>query len=315
MGHAVKLRGWLLGAASLVCGVAMTPAHAYEPGYPGWSMPPGATLGMTAAPEPAAGRVQLQPDLCPADEHNGSGRRQRDDARSMWSQPCQSLLWSPGWTFLGATYEAMLLQPVTMADAGAPINSSKSGVHNTVISPAQLSWQLGNTGLFVKTGLAVVVPDGTITGPTGLGNIGNPWWIIQPSLSVSYLRFGWHVTANFSTEFNTANTYTGYRTGDILHADIAATRSFGQWSVGPVLTYVGQISNDTSSAYYHNTIVTDRYNLLAVGGQVSYNFGRVVLGLSATKDVLASATGGNTPTDAATITKGYHVYANVGFKF
>ena len=314
MGHVGKLRGWLLSAASLVCGVGMTPAHAYEPGYPGWSMPPGATLGMTAAPQPQPGFYSFNQIYVQQTSTTGPGADKQTTSVDVVTA-VSALLWSPGWTFLGANYEAMLLQPATMADAGAPINSSKSGLHNTVISPAQLSWQLGNTGLYVKTGLAVVVPDGTITGAAGLSNIGNPWWIIQPSLSVSYLRFGWHVTANFSTEFNTANTYTGYRTGDILHADLAATKSFGQWSVGPVLTYVGQISNDTSSAFYHNTIVTDRYNLLAVGGQVSYNFGRVVLGLSATKDVLASATGGNVPTDAATITKGYHVYANVGFKF
>jgi hypothetical protein len=314
MGHAGKLRGWLLSAASLVCGVGMTPAHAYEPGYPGWSMPPGAVIGVTAAPQPAPGLYSFSQFYVQQTSTTGPGAAKVSTPIDVVTA-MSSLLWSPGWTFLGATYEALVVQPVTMADAGAPVNSSKSGLHNTVISPAQLSWQLGNTGVFVKTGLAVVVPDGTITGPTGLGNIGNPWWIIQPDLSVSYLRFGWHLTANFSMEFNTANTYTGYRTGDILHADFTGTKSFGQWSIGPVVSYGGQVSNDTSSAYYHDTISTDRYNLLAVGGLVSYNFGRVVLSLWGTKDVLATATGGGTGTDTATITKGYRVFANVGFKF
>jgi hypothetical protein len=117
-----------------------------------------------------------------------------------------------------------------------------------------------------------------------------------------------------STEFNTANTYTGYRTGDIMHADFSALRDIGRWKVGPVMTYVGQISNDTSSAYYHDNIVTNRYNLLALGGLVSYDFGQVRLGLWATRDVLGTATGGTTQ-GGATITKGYHVFANVNFRF
>jgi hypothetical protein len=49
------------------------------------------------------------------------------------------ILWTPAWTFLGARYEALVVQPFTMADAGAPLNQQSSGIHNTLIPPVQLS--------------------------------------------------------------------------------------------------------------------------------------------------------------------------------
>lgn len=314
MSHTKTLRSGLVGAAIVVCSLVVVPAHAYEPGYPGWSMPPGASLGATAVPAPAPGLYSGEQLYIQQSKTTGPGASKQSTSIDV-NTFVASLMWSPGWTVLGARYEAFVVQPFTMNAAGAPLNTSHSGVHNTVISPLQLSWRLGDTGVYVKTGLAVVVPDGTIEGPAGLTSIGNPWWIIQPNLSVSYLRSDWSLTANLSTEFNTANTYTGYRTGDIMHADFAATKALGRWKVGPVVTYAGQISNDTSSAYYHNAIVTNRYNLLAVGGLASYDFGPVKLSLWVTRDVLGTATGGGTTTDSATITKGYHVFANVNFKF
>ncbi|MGQ7932279.1 SphA family protein [Paraburkholderia sp. D1E] len=314
MSHGNTLRRWLLSAVGLACGVATMPSHAYEPGYPGWSMPAGATLGMTAAPAPLPGLYSSEMLYVQQSNTTGPGATKQSTSIDV-NTFVASLMWSPGWTVLGGRYEALIVQPFTMNAAGAPLNVSHSGVHNTVIAPVQLSWNLGNTGVYVKTGVAVVMPDGTIEGPAGLTSIGNPWWIIQPNLSVSYLRNGWSLTGNVSTEFNTANTYTGYRTGDILHADLSATKALGKWKVGPVMTYVGQISNDTSSAYYHDNIITNRYNLLALGGLVSYDFGPVKLSLWATRDVLGTATGGGTGTDSATITKGYHVFGNVNFKF
>ena len=100
------------------------------------------------------------------------------------------LLWVPGWSFLGATYNAVIVQPWIMADVGSPINIQQAGMHNTYIVPVELSWRLGDSGLFVKTGLGMYVPNGSISGPAGLSNVGNPWWTFQPELVVSYLKDG-----------------------------------------------------------------------------------------------------------------------------
>jgi hypothetical protein len=288
-------------------------AHAYEAGYPGWSMPPGVVLGMTAA-TPAPGFYSFN-EVYTAQAHRYGPGDPSSATPIRVTSAVTGVLWTPGWTLFGARYEALIVQPFTMADAGAPLNAQSGGVHNTFIAPVQLSWALGNTGLFVKTGIGVTVPDGTISGPNGLGDPGAPWWIVQPLLAFSYLKDGWNLTANFSLEMNTPNTKTEYRTGDILHADFVATKAFGKWRVGPVASYVGQVTNDTSSAFYHNAINVSSYNLFAVGGLVGYDFGPVVLNLWATKDVSASASGGNPGPNRATIPKGYKVFANLNFRF
>src|ERR1700744_1390473 len=106
----------------------------------------------------------------------------------------QGFLFVPGWTFLGATYDAVIVQPFGMVSVGQPIalNANQvdmfAGVHNTYFVPVELSWKLGTSGFAVKTGLGIYAPDGTITGPTGLGNQGNPWWTFQPELILSYLK-------------------------------------------------------------------------------------------------------------------------------
>jgi len=88
----------------------------------------------------------------------------------------------------GGSYEAAARQPFTMADAGAPLNAIKSGAHNTVVVPVELSWKVSDSGFFVKTGLAVSVPDAPTGGTNGLSRIGNPWWIYQPLIVGSYLN-------------------------------------------------------------------------------------------------------------------------------
>jgi hypothetical protein len=80
---------------------------------------------------------------------------------------------------------------------------------NTFIAPVELSWKLGDRGLHVKTGLGMYVPDGTVTGVNGLGNVGNAWWTFMPEFVVSYLKDGWNLTANIFEEINTKSTVTG----------------------------------------------------------------------------------------------------------
>ena len=61
------------------------------------------------------------------------------------------LLWVPGWNFLGATYDAVLVQPIANADTGVPVNTMKRGVHNTFVVPAELSGR-GETPSFTVAG-------------------------------------------------------------------------------------------------------------------------------------------------------------------
>jgi hypothetical protein len=56
-----------------------------------------------------------------------------------------AFVWVPGWTFLGATYDAAWAIPVGMLAAGSPVNVEASGMINTFIAPVELSWKLGDS--------------------------------------------------------------------------------------------------------------------------------------------------------------------------
>jgi len=160
------------------------------------------------------------------------------------------------------------------------------------------------------------VPTGDTPGLAGLGSVGNPWWIYQPSLFVSYLKGGWNITAAFSDEINTKNELTQYRSGQVLHAEFGATKQLGKWTVGPLAYYVGQITDDKSSAFYGGAINTNRYNAWAAGGLVGYDFGAAVLKVSGFQEFRVDASGG-TPRagrDSATFTQGWKVFANLSFR-
>src|SRR6201992_466837 len=88
----------------------------------------------------------------------------------------QGFLFVPGWTFLGATYDAVIVQPFVQQSVGIPVNAQFAGMHNTDFVPVELSWKLGDSGFAVKTGLGIYTPDGTVTGLYGTGNQGSPYW-------------------------------------------------------------------------------------------------------------------------------------------
>jgi hypothetical protein len=234
----------------------------------------------------------------------------------------QGFLFVPGWTFLGATYDAVLVQPFVMQTFGDPLNVQQTGMHNTYIVPAELSWKLADSGFAIKTGLGIYTPDGTVNGATGTGGVGNAYWTFQPEVIVSYLKDGWNLSAAIYEEFNTRSTVSQYKSGDILHADFTATKTIGKWTFGPVAYYYGQVSNDSCSvncAYLTGTLTNaQRFNVWAVGGLVGYDFGPAALSVWATQEVSAkasnpaavAATGG----DFSLVPEGTTVFATVSYR-
>jgi hypothetical protein len=318
------LRKALIAAAALALTAAWTTAGAYELGYPGWAQKPGVTLwGSVTAATPPPGLYMNNVFLtyqativgpgAVGLSHAGPPGTNNPPTILHVASEASSLLWVPGWTFLGATYDAVIIQPFIMSDLSAPININPAGMHNTFILPVELGWNLGNSGFFVKTGLGIYVPDGTITGPTGLSGIGNPWWTFEPELLVSYLKDGWNLTANLFEEINTQNTYTGYTSGNILHAEFTATKAIGKWTLGPLAYYAGQVTNDRSSAFYGNAINVSKYDIWAVGALVGYDFGPVALSVWALDEIYNNASSTTNPT-GGTIPKGYTVFASISYR-
>lgn len=302
-------------AAMAVLGLISSAANAYEFGSTGFAQPPGVDILDNAAPPPPGlyGAVGTQ-YASKTVVGPGAPKGTNETVTAVGVAP--GLNWVTPWTLLGARYSFQVVQPFNYNAIGEPTNLPRQGVHNAYVAPLNLSWALGDSGIFVKTFFSVFVPDGSISGPAGMNSIGVPWWTLQPGAVVSYIKNGWEISLKSAVEFNTPNWDTGYKSGDILHLNFSATRSFGNWSAGPIVTYMGQISNDHSSPFYHGAIAEDRYNDLAVGGVLSYNFGRASAHFWFLKDVIVNASGGSAgSTDPASFSSGFTVFTSLTFAF
>jgi hypothetical protein len=303
----MKISSKALLAAAGIAAFAFSPANAYQGGSV--STQPGVFIGASAGVPPPG--IYMFNQIF-TDQRNFAGPgttslRIGDHNSQHVNDYTAGFLFVPGWTFLGATYDAVVVQAFVDAAVGNPLGAVNgipgtpalnvsSGVFNTYIVPVELSWKLGTSGFVVKTGLGIFVPDGTKTGINGIGNVGNPFTTFQPELIVSYLKDGWNLSAALYDEINTANTVDNYTNGNIFHADFTATKTFGKWTLGPVAYYVAQITGDTCPvgtcrvAHPFGTLTNaQRYDVFAVGGLLEYNFGPASLSLWATQDVIAKA--------------------------
>jgi hypothetical protein len=315
-------------AAAGVAAFAFSPANAYED--QSWKTKPGSFIGASAG-VPPPGIYMFNQVFTYQSNFSGPLVNTAFGGAKVAVQAAvdvQGFLFVPGWTFLGATYDALIVQPFVMSSLGElachPFCGPVSGVFNTYFVPIELAWtKIGGTGLAVKTGLAFYAPTGTIQGVTGTFNQGRPYWTFQPELAISYLASGWNLTAFLYEEFNTANTRTNYTTGDIFHADFTATYTIGKWTLGPVGYYVAQVSDDkcpigVCTAFNAAGILghTQRYQLFAVGGLIEYNFGPASFSVWATQEVFSKASGA-TPVvgeDLSTITRGMTVFATLSYR-
>ena len=340
----MALNSRVLFAAAGVLALSWSPASAIE-AFVNPQGKPGQLIGSSAGVPPPGIYMFDQvftyqsnlvgPGLANLGNNNKIGFQAAEDA--------QGFLFVPGWTFLGATYDAVLVQPFVMGSLGSPFNIQQSGVHNTYIVPVELSWKLGTSGFAVKAGFGMYVPDGTthafipgvtgsaVPGPGGAGYpfVGDPFWTFQPELIVSYLKDGWNLSAAIYGEFNTANRQDNYTQGNIFHADFTATKTIGKWTIGPVAYYEGQVSNDSCSsvgcqAAYGVTpgtvaaLTNNRFNVWAVGGLVAYDFGPAALSLWATQEVSAKASNAAalaaTGADPSTVSQGMTVFATLSYR-
>jgi hypothetical protein len=342
----------ILAAAALAAFV-FSPASAFEGGV-AFQQKPGIFIGASAGvPPPGIYMVDqiftVQANVSgPATSLVGTKNGVQN------ATDIQAFVFVPGWTFLGATYDAVVAQPFGMQSFGQPISlqsatnpfplDSFSGVHNTYVVPVELSWKLGTSGFLVKAGLGMFLPDGTVQGGTGtnfvgtcvttigcngFANYGNKYWTFQPEVIFSYLGGGYNLSAAIYGEFNTANRQDNYTQGNIFHADFTATKTFGKWTVGGVGYYVAQVSDDqcpigVCTALHPLGIVgnTQRYQVFALGGLVEYNFGPASLSVWATQDVYTNASGGVIPAgivgptsvDGSQIAKGMTVLLTLSYR-
>lgn len=343
----MKSNSKALLAAAGIAAFAFSPANAYEGGV-AWQSKPGVFIGASAGVPPPGiymfDQVFTYQSNVAGPATGAIGNKNGVQA----AVDVQGFLFVPGWTFLGATYDAVIVQPFGMVSVGQPLSLSPtqidmfSGVHNTYFVPVELSWKLGTSGFVFKTGLGIYAPTGTIQGAqsvstpagcatnvgcNGFANFGNKYWTFQPEAIISYLAGGWNLSAAFYEEFNTANSVDNYTQGDVFHADFTVTKTFGKWTVGPVAYYVAQVTDDKCPigicTQLHPTGIignTQRFQLAAVGGLIEYNFGPASLSLWATQEVYSHASGGslaaigNPAVDLSNITRGSTIFATLSYR-
>jgi hypothetical protein len=307
-------------AAAGIAAVAFSPAaYANE----GGSEPtkPGAFIGSSAG-VPPPGIYMFNQVFTYQANLVGPGTAGNNRIGVQAAVDAQGFLFVPGWTFLGATYDAVIVQAFLAESVGSPVNAQLTSAFNTYIVPVELSWKFGNSGFAAKTGVGIYVDDGPTTGANGLGNPANPYWTYQPELILSYLKDGWNLSAAMYIEINSANTVTHYTSGDIFHTDFTATKTIGKWTFGPVAYYAGQVTDDSCPASCIATgestlLHSSRYGIWGVGGLVGYDFGPASLSVWATQELsskASNAAAAASGSDTSTTTQGATVWATLSYR-
>jgi hypothetical protein len=314
------MNGKTLLAAAGIAALAVSPAFANE--GPGAQTKAGVYIGASAG-VPPPGIYMFDQVFTYQSNLAGPGNGGNPHIGLHASVATVGFLFVPGWTFLGGTYDAVIVQPFISQSLGIPINAQAAGMFNTILIN-ELAWKLGTSGFAVKTGVSVGLPDGTTTGANKLGNVANPYWTFQPELILSYLKDGWNLSVAVYDEINTANTATHYTSGDIFHADFTATKTIGKWTFGPVAYYVGQITDDSCpvscQAFYgtqETLLHNSRSSVWAVGGLLGYDFGPANVSVWATQEVSAKASNAAAAAlgaDGSVTTQGTTVFATLSYR-
>jgi hypothetical protein len=254
------------------------------------------------------------------------------------------LLYVPGWNFLGAQYSMSAVfafyvySTCNLSSSGSgpmsgptPNNCSAgpfSGNNDTIQgggyvtanptwNPINLSWNLGG-GWFVSAGFNFMAPIGTHT----YGTPNPDYWTLEPTFAVSYLGNNWVISANMFYDFNLKSGDTccvqdpGFQNGEAFYLDFTAAYKFGKWEIGPVGYVEAQTTSDSGGTGFGgvgscNTTafpggLCGKYETVALGGLVGYDFGPVDLQVWITDQVY----GNNGPAGAGSI----DVWTRLGFR-
>jgi len=311
-----RLRNLALGGlAALAITGAATAAFAEEPGT-FQNRLAGATIGLplgAAAPPGLYTGLETAYLGFPA---TGVGNQAAGDHVFAIAQAVP-ILWSTGWTFLGASYSVsavVAFYDANVTTASTFANNLLGGgnsvanvlvVANPLWNPIALSWNLGN-GWFVSAGFNFVAPIGT-----NLSNFTNPdYWTFEPTLAISYLANNWVLSANMFYDINSNSRGTcclpgvvfgsaltsGYHNGDAFYADLTALYKVGKWEFGPVGYIEAQTTNDSPGSLAGVPLTCagvaadpvfecGKLFVGAVGGLIGYDFGPVDLQVWVTQNV------------------------------
>jgi hypothetical protein len=298
MSRRMRLTAWGVAVAALVMSCEARESFAVEPGdFTNYVR--GATQGLALGALPQPG---LYGGFALAATSLGSSPGKGNQSTGFATNPDfgfgQSLLWVPGWTFMGASYGASIVQGEYFEAFASSINPpfAASGINgpelvNTNFTPISLSWALGR-GWFLAAGLTIVAPDGSQWASTARDlNLNPDYWTFAPGWALSYIDANWLLSANFRYDINTASAgralaapflppgaADGFISGNELFGDFTAVYKFGKWQIGPVAYFEAQTTADRpGGGVACMPAICGYQSQIAVGGLVGYDFGPIAV--------------------------------------
>ena len=189
-----------------------------------------------------------------------------------------TFLWVPDFTFLGATYSALVNQVVVVKTISHipphDLTRTQTGLSNTLISPVNLAWTLP-ADFYVSGRFNVYLPDGQYN-RDDLVNIANNFWAFEPNVGISYLKGGFDFSVRLlydivteNTDSNTRGSIRGhYQSGNVFTGEYSATQGFGNWRFGLTGYGVAQTNDDSASGHLLRKTEASR---VGIGPIVEYN--------------------------------------------
>jgi len=263
---------------------------------------PGITNGIPTGALPPPG-VYVVNDLSYIDGSlkGGSGKNSPVGVNVIAWVDVPALVWSTPWHILGGQYAAAVFQPYVNTELTvAGKTSVRSGLFNSIIEPVILSWKLP-ANLYLSAGLPIYLKDGDWSKGAAV-ETANHTWTFGPSAAISYLRDGWNLTLNGEYDIQTRNNdfvtargaTTTYQSGNVINFDYTAQKTFGKWTAGLVGYWVYQTDDDSiggtivpAGALGTGNGAGNRFEKLAAGPSVAYDFGPISVNFRYTRDLYA----------------------------
>jgi hypothetical protein len=212
------------------------------------------------------------------------------------------LVYSTGINIFGGSWLISIAQAWYNVDVffpagtlGAPANVAlvyNQDIANTAWNPVTLSWNLGQ-GWFFSAGMNIIGPDGSHFVGTSVPD----YWTFEPTAAISFINAQWVATVNMFYDINTASAGhccalgtaaggppgQGFKSGDLFWLDASIAAKIGKWQIGPAFSMGIQTTNDSpgtgltcaTPVATQSGSICGRYQNIAAGGVISYDFGPV----------------------------------------
>jgi hypothetical protein len=246
---------------------------------------PGVTEGLAAGAVPPEGLYFVNETfISPTRVFDSKGNSTSTHVDAFVDVPI--LEWAPGIKILGADYAAFAALPLDYdsTTSGGRNFGSGSGLYDSLITPAILSWSLP-ADFHVAAQLGVWVPDGSNNKSIYVRN-SNRYWAIEPGVGLSWLHDGWNASVLFTYDVNFSKgadnqggtTFRDYQSGDQFIAEYSLTKTIGKWTVGLGGYGLKQVEDDQATLANGTKAnqpgsAAQKY---AIGPIVGYNFGPVI---------------------------------------